>query len=76
MVSSILLVGVGFFLGVLFSVGIVERMHRELGKKYIKEVTAQYNKISQGLIDKLNMYKDKLKEYEEKFSKYENKERE
>jgi len=43
-ISPILLVGAGFFLGVLFSIGVLDKMYKELMKKALEEVGKQYSR--------------------------------
>ena len=43
-ISPILLVGIGFFLGVLFSIGVLDKMYQELMKIALDEVGRQYSK--------------------------------
>lgn len=43
-ISPILLMGAGFFLGILFSIGVLDKMYKELMKRALSEVGRQYNK--------------------------------
>lgn len=43
-ISPILLMGAGFFLGILFSIGILDKMYKELMKRALSEIGRQYSK--------------------------------
>ena len=43
-ISPILLIGAGFFLGILFSIGVLDKMYKELMKRALDEVGRQYSR--------------------------------
>ena len=43
-INVIFLIGIGFFLGILFSIGVLDKMYQELMKIALDEVGRQYSK--------------------------------
>jgi len=43
-ISPILLIGAGFFLGILFSINVLDKMYKGLMKKALDEVDRQYSR--------------------------------
>ena len=56
-INVIFLIGIGFFLGILFSIGVLDKMYKELMKIALEEVGRKYSEALDMLQEKLGKEK-------------------
>ena len=56
-INVIFLIGIGFFLGILFSIGVLDKMYKELMKIALEEVGRKYSEALGMLQEKLGKEK-------------------